>query len=93
MPRDHDFAADPVAEAAFRTDFAAHGRWEKRLNDLEAAHQRAIRRLLLVPAPDPAALTAKIELAADYEVWESEDGNRCMALLKEDGWRLTRLFS
>ena len=87
-PRDYDFAADPAAETALRAAFAGHGRWEARLNDLEAAHQRAIQRLLLVPAPDPPALAAKIALAVDREVWECEDGERCMATLKEDGWRL-----
>jgi len=87
-PRDHDFAADPAAEAVLRAAFAAHGRWEARLNDLEAAYQRAIQLLLLVPAPDLPALAAKIELAVDHEVWENEDGERCMAALKADGWRL-----
>ncbi len=89
-PSDHDFAADPTAEAALDAAFAAHGRWEKRLNDLEAAHQRAIQRLLLVPAPDLPALAAKIELAVDHEAWESEEGERCMASLKADAWSLTR---
>ena len=87
-PSDHDFAADPVARTARRAAFAAHGRWEKRLNDLEAAHERAIRRLLLAPAPDPAALATKIALAVDHEVWENEDAERCMAALKADGRRL-----
>jgi hypothetical protein len=89
-PRDYDFEADPDARAAVHAAFAACAPWEERLNDFEAAHFAAIKRLLRTPAPDLPALARKIELAVDYEIAELTGGAQCMAALKADAWTLAR---
>ena len=43
-----------------------------------------------VPGADPPALALKIELAVDEEVATLAGGERCLAVLKADGWRLAR---
>ncbi len=79
---------DRPARATLRAAFRDYSRWEERLGDLGCAHLAAITRMLRTPAPDLPALAMKIELAADYQVWELDDGDRCLAVLKADGWRL-----
>jgi hypothetical protein len=48
-----------------------------------------------VPAPhstpDLTVLALKIELVVDEEVSTLADGERCLAVLKADGWRLAAL--
>ena len=58
-----------------------------RLDELYAA----IRRLMGVPAPDVAALAAKICLAVDHEIVELRGGAACMAALKRDALRLAEI--
>ena len=89
-PRGYDFSADPEAEATLTAALAVHEPLEEHLNDLEWAKLVAIKRLLRTPAPDIPALATKIALAVDYEVAELEGGDRCLAVLKADGVRLSR---
>jgi hypothetical protein len=48
----------------------------------------ALRRLLRIPAPDLAALAAKIELVIDHEVATLTGGEACLAALRRDARRL-----
>lgn len=86
-PRGHDFDADPRAHATLRTAFDAYSLIEERLNDHESARLDAIHRLLRVPAPDPEALATKLAIAIDCEVWESDEGERCLASIRADAWQ------
>jgi hypothetical protein len=86
-PRGHDFETDHRAHAALRAAFDAFSLVEERLNDHESARLDAIHRLLRVPAPDPEALATKLAIAIDCEVWESEEGERCLARIRADAWQ------
>ena len=48
----------------------------------------ALRRLLRAPAPDRAAMAAKIRLIVEHEVGTLEGGEACMAALARDSARL-----
>lgn len=87
-PIPYDFAADPEAQAAVRASLAGFQPFEDRLNALARVRERALKRLLRTPAPDLPALALKIELAVDEEVATLSGGERCLAVLKADGWRL-----
>ena len=60
--------------------------WEMdaRFDDHLGNFYEALRRLIGTPAPDFAALAAKIVLAVDYEVGALTGGDRCLAALKAD---------
>jgi hypothetical protein len=62
--------------------------FEDRLNALDSVREAALKRLLRTSAPDLPALALKIELAVDEEVATLAGGERCLAALKADGWRL-----
>lgn len=64
---------------------------EDRLNALDRARDTALKRLLRTPAPALPDLALKIELIVDEEVATLAGGERCLAVLKADGWRLARL--
>ena len=87
-PIPYDFAADPEARAAAGAALAAFQPFEDRLNALEDLRYGALKRLLRTPAPDLPALALKIELVVDQEVATLAGGERCLAVLKADGWRL-----
>lgn len=89
-PIPYDFAADPEARAVASAALAAFQPFEDRLNVLEDLRDGAVKRLLRTPAPDLPALALKIELAVDEEVATLAGGERCLAVLKADGWRLAR---
>jgi hypothetical protein len=57
-------------------------------DDHLGAFYSALRRLLRTPAPDLAALAAKIILTVDHEVGTLTGGDRCFAALKADVRRL-----
>jgi hypothetical protein len=48
----------------------------------------ALRRLLRTPAPDLAALAAKIALAIDHDAGGLTGGEACLAVLRRDARRL-----
>lgn len=50
----------------------------------------AIRRLLRSPAPGPAELAAKLELAIRHLAWEFTGGEACMAALLRDARRIAQ---
>jgi hypothetical protein len=87
-PIPYDFAADPEARAAVRASLAEFQPFEDRLNALDITREVALNRLLRTPAPDLPALALKIELVVDEEVATLAGGERCLAVLKADGWRL-----
>jgi hypothetical protein len=87
-PIPYDFAADPEARAAVCASLAGFQPFEDRLNALGSVRDAALKRLLQTPAPDLPALALKIELAVDEEVATLAGGERCLAMLKADGWRL-----
>lgn len=60
--------------------FALEEAYGDRLDDLYAA----MRRLMLVPAPNVAALAAKIVLAVDHDFFELAGGRDYMQALKRD---------
>jgi hypothetical protein len=49
------------------------------------AHDRALERLLLAPAPSVAALATKLRLA---QAWELPAGDALMAALEQNAFRL-----
>jgi hypothetical protein len=87
-PIPYDFAADPEARAAVSASLAGFQPFEDRLNAVGSVRDAALKRLLRTPAPDLPALALKIELAVDEEVATLAGGERCLAVLKADGWRL-----
>jgi hypothetical protein len=87
-PIPYDFAADPEARAAVRASLAEFQPFEDRLNALDMAREGALKRLLRTPAPDLLALALKIDLVVQEEVATLAGGERCLAVLKADGWRL-----
>jgi hypothetical protein len=90
-PIPYDFAADPEAGATVRAALAEFQPFEDRLNALDGVRDAALKRLLRTPAPDLPALALKIELIVDEEVATLAGGDRCLAVLKADGWRLAAL--
>lgn len=86
-PIPYDLAADPQARAAVGASLAEFQPFEDRLGALGSARVTALKRLLLTPAPELPALALKIELAVD-EVATLAGGERCLTVLKADGWRL-----
>ena len=87
-PIPYDLAADPEARKAVSASLAGFQPFEDRLNALGSVRGIALKRLLRTPAPDLPALALKIELIADEEVATLAGGERCLAALKADGWRL-----
>ena len=53
------------------------------------AHDRALERLLLAPAPDLAALARKLRLARRDQAWELPSGDALMDALEQDAHRLS----
>lgn len=51
---------------------------------------RALRRLLRVPAPDLRALAAKLDLLVAHQVWELDFALPSLAALRRDARRLAR---
>jgi hypothetical protein len=64
---------------------------EEAFGDRIVGFNRALARLLAVPAPDFAALALKIGLAADYEAVTLNGCERCLLALKADALRLAAL--
>jgi hypothetical protein len=64
--------------------------WEpdEAFSDLACAQNAALERLLLVPAPDLAALARKLALAVEEMAWELPEGDASMAMLAADARRL-----
>jgi hypothetical protein len=87
-PIPYDFAADPDSRSTVRASLAEFQPFEDRLNALGSVRDVALKRLLHTPAPDLPALALKIELTIDEEVATLAGGERCLAALKADGWRL-----
>jgi hypothetical protein len=50
--------------------------------------ESALERLLRTLAPDLPAVALKIELIVDEEAATLAGGERCLAVLVADGWRL-----
>jgi hypothetical protein len=63
---------------------------EEVYGDRIVAFNRALARLLAAPAPDLAALAAKIGLAADYEAVTLNGCEDCLTALKGDASRLAQ---
>lgn len=57
---------------------------DETFNRAADAHDRALERLLLAPAPDVAALAAKLRLARVHQVWELRAGEALMEALERD---------
>lgn len=58
---------------------AAQWAFDEAFSDLACAQNRALERLLLVPAPDVAALAVKLALAVEEMAWELPEGEAGMA--------------
>ncbi|MEO7178800.1 MAG: hypothetical protein ABIW83_08140, partial [Allosphingosinicella sp.] len=80
------FALFEKAQAAI--DAAAHTDDEDHYDRLGVRHDRAIRRLLRTPAPDLAALAAKLDLALDERSVEFSGEAADMKAIKRDVRRL-----
>ena len=68
--------------------FEAQWEMDEAFSDLACAQNRAVERLLLVPAPDVAALAVKLALAVEEMAWELPEGEAGMAMLAADAARL-----
>jgi hypothetical protein len=53
-----------------------------------AAMYEALRHLLLIPAPDRAALARKVALAEDHDVASLPGGEACVTAIRADARRL-----
>jgi hypothetical protein len=69
--------------------FDAQWALDEAFSDLVCLQNRAPERLLLVPAPDGAALAVKLALAVAEQAWELGEGEATMALLADDAERLS----
>jgi hypothetical protein len=58
-------------------------------NRAAAAHDRALERLLLAPAPNLAALAEKLRQARLNQAWELPAGDSLTAALEQDALRLS----
>ena len=63
---------------------------EEVYGDRIVGFNRALKRLLAVPAPDLGALAEKIALAADYETVSLTGCEDCLQALKADARRLSQ---
>jgi hypothetical protein len=68
--------------------FEAQWALDEAFGDLASAQNRALERLLGLPAPDPAALALKLALAVAEQAWELPEGEASMARIAEDAARL-----
>jgi hypothetical protein len=68
--------------------FAAQWEMDEAFSDLACAQNAALERLLLVPAPDLAALATKLARAVEELAWELPQGEATMAQLAADAARL-----
>lgn len=75
-----------LAAVAHTEDDNLYDRVLGRFND-------ALRRLLRSPAPNVAALAAKLGLAVRHLAWELTGGEACMAALLRDARRLAAIHS
>jgi hypothetical protein len=90
----------PPPAAAWTRALASFRRAETRLAALEGtadedafdtaalAFYRSLERLLAAPAPDLAALAAKLSLTRRHLAWELPAGDSSMAALEQDARRL-----
>jgi len=83
-------ALDRFREADALLAEAARTEDEEYYDRLGARHDSAVKRLLLTPAPDAAALAFKLDLLVAEQAWEMRGGELCMAALKRDAHRLAR---
>lgn len=64
---------------------AAQGNDDDHLYDrLLGRHNKALSRLLRIPAPHPPALAEKLDLLVEHEVWELTFAKPCLAALRRD---------
>lgn len=83
-------AFDRQSRAAGATGVAFDEQWalDERFGDYLSAFHSRLRLLLRTPAPDLGALALKIALIVDHEVATLSGGERCLAVLKTDAWKL-----
>jgi hypothetical protein len=79
-------AAFTAADTAIRA--AAHSEDEELYDRLGERHDRALVRLLRTPAPNAAALAAKLDLLVEHQAWELTAGDACLAAVQSDAHRL-----
>jgi hypothetical protein len=53
------------------------------------AHSEALTALLRSPAPDPAALAAKLDVIVPQMAWELAGSEDCLEILRQDAHRLS----
>jgi len=82
----HEF--DRLSRGVPGRSFEAQDMLDEQFSDHVVACNAALRRLLRAPAPDPAALALKVELAIDHEIAPLGGGERWLAVLKADARRL-----
>ena len=74
-----------AAEAAIA---AAAGAPDHIYDPIGARHHAALRRLVLTPTPDLAALARKLDLALNERTGEFDGDSSAMRILKQDAMRL-----
>ncbi|HEX6375315.1 MAG TPA: hypothetical protein VFZ91_06305 [Allosphingosinicella sp.] len=83
---DRALARFQTAQAAL--DAAAHEPNQDVYDALLGAHSGALTALLALPAPDPAALAAKLEIIVPHLAWEHTGAEDCLEILRQDAHRL-----
>ena len=83
-----DLATREAAAGPRGRSFGEQKKLDDRFGDYLVATCNAVRKLMRTPAPDLAALGAKIALVVDERAWELSGGERCMWVLKADARRL-----
>ena len=61
---------------------------QDRYDALLDAHAAALTALLALPAPDPAALAAKLDHIVGHQAWENSGSEDCLEILRHDAMRL-----
>ena len=83
-------APSPAFAAPKRRSPPGRGADDDLFDRLLGRLNRALARLLRVPAPDLPALAAKLDLLVAHQVWELRYAEPAMTALKRDAHRLAR---
>jgi hypothetical protein len=82
------FKAEEALLPAERRRWPACRPLEQRFGDLDDRRFAVLRRLFRIPAPDPAALALKLELAVAERAWELTGAEDCLAVIAADARQL-----
>jgi hypothetical protein len=82
------FKAEEALLPPERREWPAVRVLEERFGDLDSLRLAALRRLFLIPAPDLAALSLKLDFAVADQAWELTGCETCLEAAAADARRL-----